>query len=88
MEYGILPECVDKTVIHLFTVNIADDELSRMYSLLALSNIASDCYENSLPNGAPTLGLRREWLVAAKQVWERESSIGAILPVVSSLVMN
>jgi len=74
MAYSKLPTSAKGADIHLFSVNIPDSELERMNTLLKLSNVASSCYENSLPDGSRRFGLRREWLVKAKEVWETDFS--------------
>jgi microsomal epoxide hydrolase len=70
MAYNLLPTSAKGADIRPFTVDIPDSELERMKTLLKLSNVASSCYENSLPDGSRRFGLRREWLVKAKEVWE------------------
>ncbi|KAK4639932.1 hypothetical protein QC761_700510 [Podospora bellae-mahoneyi] len=61
-----------------YTVNIDQGQLDRTQTLLKLSPIPGECYENSLPDGSRKLGLRREWLVEAKRVWEEEFSWRAV----------
>ncbi|KAK4227783.1 putative hydrolase [Podospora fimiseda] len=70
--FSILPGTARKDAISSFTVNIPLSQLERTKTLLSLSNIAEECYENSMPDGAQSLGLRREWLIEARRVWETE----------------
>ncbi|KAK4167739.1 putative hydrolase [Cladorrhinum sp. PSN259] len=70
--FSTLPGSAQKESIAPFRVNISDLELERTRTLLKLSNIPGECYENSMPDGARSLGLRREWLIEAKRVWEEE----------------
>lgn len=70
--FSALPGPTQKDAVKPFTVNIPDAELERTKTLLQLSSIASECYENAMPDGKSDLGLRREWLVEAKRVWETE----------------
>jgi hypothetical protein len=72
MTYSILPDCVKAEAVRPFIVDIPDEELACMKTLLSLSNIPGVCYENSLPGGNRSLGLPREWLLAAKLAWENE----------------
>lgn len=69
-SYDLLPSQAKSEALRPFTINIADTELERMRTLIKLSPVADPCYENSLPDGSRDLGIRREWLVEAKRVWE------------------
>ncbi|KAK0704028.1 epoxide hydrolase 1 [Lasiosphaeria miniovina] len=71
-SYSTLPGTADKDAVRPFAVDIADTEVERMLALVKLSNVASACYENSLPDGSRRLGLGRDWLVEAKRVWETD----------------
>ncbi|KAK0623761.1 Alpha/Beta hydrolase protein [Immersiella caudata] len=80
MTYSILPACVRQGAVRPFVVNVPDEELARMKTLLSLSNIPGVCYENRLPGGNRSLGLPREWLIAAKREWENEFNWYILLP--------
>lgn len=60
------------TSVQSFDVHFPDLEVSHMIDLLKLSPVAGAVFENSLPHGDRKLGLRRDWLVEAKRVWETE----------------
>lgn len=55
-------------------VNIPREDLDNLTILLKLSPLAPPTYENSLPGQERRLGLRRDWLSAAKHYWETEFS--------------
>ncbi len=69
-DYGVLPATADQTTVKPFTVHMPDEDVEHMKALLKLSRVASPCYENSLPDGTRDLGLRRDWLLQAKETWE------------------
>ena len=69
--YGTLPKNTASSV-KPFTLRIPDEDLKRMFDLLKLTPVAAPIFENSLPDGGRRLGLRRDWLVEAKRVWENE----------------
>lgn len=71
-KFGILPGTAQKGAVSPFAISIPDAEIERLRALLAHSKIPSACYENALPDGSRTLGLRRAWLVEAQRVWETE----------------
>jgi microsomal epoxide hydrolase len=71
--YGSLPANAASS-IEPFTLHIADADIKQMQDLLKLTPVAEPLYENSLPNGERHLGVRREWLIEAKRVWEDEFS--------------
>lgn len=58
------------STIQPYELKIPEEEVKRMKDLLKLSRLAGTIYENSLPNGSRTLGLRRDWLLKAKETWE------------------
>lgn len=58
--------------IEPFTLEYPEADLKHMKDLLKLSRVADPVYENSLPDGDRHLGLRRDWLLEAKRVWETE----------------
>jgi hypothetical protein len=72
MLYGLLPPCARQVVVRPFVVDISEEEPVRLKTLLTFSEIPGVCYENSLPGGSRSLGLPREWLIAAKRAWENE----------------
>ena len=67
--FGTLPEKASSSV-QPFTINFPDSEIKNMIELLKLTPVASENYENALPNGDRHLGVRREWLIEAKGYWE------------------
>lgn len=69
-RYGKLPPSANSEAIEPFTFNIPDAELTRLNTLLQLSTIAAENYENTYADKANQFGLTREWLVAAKDRWE------------------
>lgn len=69
--YGKLPANAS-TAIKPFTLRFDDADIKHMLDLLKLTPVAEPVYENSLPDGDRHLGLRRDWLVEAKRVWETE----------------
>ncbi|KAH8885315.1 epoxide hydrolase 1 [Thozetella sp. PMI_491] len=68
--FGVLPAEADKAAVQPFQVHVPEEELEHMKALLKLSRVASPSYENSLPDGSRNLGLRREWILQAKETWE------------------
>lgn len=70
-RHGQLPPSAKDEAIEPFTLNIPDAELTRMNALLQLSTIAAENYENTYADQANQFGLTREWLVAAKERWEK-----------------
>ncbi|KAJ9495788.1 hypothetical protein H2202_008831 [Exophiala xenobiotica] len=71
-NFDTLPHSASKT-IKPFNVAIPQQDLDNLTTLLKLSRLPPPTYENSLPGGGgPRLGLRRDWLSAAKQHWETE----------------
>lgn len=69
--YGKLPQNASQS-IKPFTLHFPDADIKHMIDLLKLTRVADPIFENSLPNGDRHLGLRRDWLVEAKRVWETE----------------
>ncbi|ETN42813.1 uncharacterized protein HMPREF1541_01971 [Cyphellophora europaea CBS 101466] len=69
--YGKLPQNASSS-IKPFTVNFPEADIKHMLDLLKLTRVAEPIYENSLPNDDRYLGLRHDWLVEAKRVWENE----------------
>ncbi|PTB68977.1 alpha/beta-hydrolase [Trichoderma citrinoviride] len=70
-QYGELPPSANGEAIKPFTLNIADAELARMNTLLQLSTVAAANYENTYADRSNQFGVTREWLVAAKDRWEK-----------------
>ncbi|TFB06626.1 Putative epoxide hydrolase [Trichoderma ghanense] len=70
-QHGTLPPSASAEAIKPFTLNVPDAELTRMNTLLQLSTIAAENYENTYADKANQFGLTREWLVAAKDRWEK-----------------
>jgi microsomal epoxide hydrolase len=70
--WGTLPKNATTDSIKPFTVAFPEDEVKRMIDLLKLTRVASPVYENSLAGDDRHLGLRRDWLVEAKRIWETE----------------
>ena len=69
--FGKLPEKASSS-IKPFTIDFPDSELKRMVDLLKLTPVASENYENALPDSERHLGVRRDWLIKAKEHWETE----------------
>lgn len=69
--FGDLPPNAAASIVP-FDLRIPKSDVDHMQNLLKLTPLASPIYENSLPNGDRHLGLRRDWLVEAKRVWETE----------------
>ncbi|KAK5459550.1 hypothetical protein LTS15_003679 [Exophiala xenobiotica] len=71
-NFDALPHSASKT-IKPFNVAIPHQDLDNLTTLLKLSRLPPPTYENTLPRGGgPRLGLRRDWLSAAKKHWETE----------------
>ena len=58
--------------IEAYNLHVPESDIKHMQDLLKLSPVAEPIYENSLPDEDRHLGLRRDWLVEAKRVWETE----------------
>ena len=58
--------------IRPWEVNISQQDLDDLATLLKASPLAPPTFENSLPEQDRHLGLRRDWLSAAKQYWETQ----------------
>lgn len=69
--YGKLPSGAS-SAIKPFAVHYPDGDIKQMIDLLKLTPVADPIFENSLPNGDRHLGLRREWLLEAKHIWETD----------------
>ena len=67
--FGTLPAKASSS-IHPFTIDFPDSEIKKMLDLLRLTPIAEENYENALPNEDRHLGVRRDWLIKAKEHWE------------------
>jgi microsomal epoxide hydrolase len=55
-----------------FELHISDEKLEGMKTLLKLSPVAKETYENRLDDGHGKFGLGRKWIVDAKKYWEEE----------------
>jgi len=69
--FGKLPSNAASN-IEEYNLQIPASEIQHMQDLLKLTPVASPVYENSLPDGDRQFGLRRDWLVEAKRVWETD----------------
>lgn len=69
--FGELPSNAASN-IEAYNLHIPDSEIKHMLDLLKLTPVAGPAYENSLPDGDRHLGIRRDWLVEAKRVWETD----------------
>jgi microsomal epoxide hydrolase len=69
-SYGDLPSSANTSAVEAFTIHVSGGDLERMHTLIKLSRVADPCYENTLPDGSRDLGVRRDWLLQAKKVWE------------------
>ena len=67
--FGTLPEKASSD-IQPFTIDFPDAEIKKIVDLLKLTPVAKESYENALPNEDRRLGLRRDWLLKAKEHWE------------------
>lgn len=56
--------------IEPYQLHVPDSDVKNMTDLLKLSPVAAPIWENALPDGGRSLGLRREWLLEAKRAWE------------------
>jgi microsomal epoxide hydrolase len=75
--FGELPQKASSS-IKPFTIDFADAEIKRMIDLLKLTPVATESYENVLPNGDRHLGVRRDWLIEAKAYWENKFDWSAL----------
>ena len=69
--FGKLPSKAASS-IEAYDLHFPDADIKYMQDLLRLSHIADPVYENSLPDGDRHLGLRHDWLLEAKRVWETD----------------
>lgn len=69
-RYGMLPSTANKNAIKSYTLAIRKAELTRMNTLVELSNIATPNYENTGADKSQEFGVTREWLMAAKERWQ------------------
>ncbi|KAH6605728.1 epoxide hydrolase [Trichoderma cornu-damae] len=69
--YAELPSSANnKEAVRAFTLAVPDADLTRIKTLVRLSNVASANYENTHADKSNEFGLTREWLAAAKERWE------------------
>ncbi|KAF2099549.1 alpha/beta-hydrolase [Rhizodiscina lignyota] len=69
--FDTLPDSA-ANVIKAWKVNIPQQDLDNLFTLLKISPLAPNTYENSLPGEDRSLGVRHDWLSAAKKYWENE----------------
>lgn len=69
-RYGLLPSTANKKAIKSYTLAIPKAELTRMNTLVELSNISTPNYENTGADKSQEFGITREWLMAAKERWQ------------------
>lgn len=69
IPFAKLPEKASKSV-EPFTVDFPQSEIKGMIDLLKLTPVAGELYENSLAHNERHLGVRRDWLLNAKEYWE------------------
>jgi len=70
--YGVLPASANQAAVKPYKLQVSDEDIQHLKALLKLTRVPTACYENSLPNGRRDLGLRRDWLLQAKNSWENE----------------
>ncbi|KAF2165285.1 hypothetical protein M409DRAFT_55708 [Zasmidium cellare ATCC 36951] len=69
--FGNLPSGATSNV-KPYELHIPEADVQNMKNLLKLCRLAGPVYENSMPGGKRTLGVRRDWLADAKQTWETD----------------
>lgn len=72
MSFDQLPSSADTAAIKPFKVEIPEQTLSDMKTLIKLSKVAVPTYENT-HSGEDTdhhFGIDREWVIKAKKEWE------------------
>lgn len=55
-----------------FELHIEEKKLEDFKTLLKLSPVAKETYENQLDDGHGNFGVGRKWIVDAKKYWEEE----------------
>jgi len=72
-NYNALPSTV-KGKVKPFTINIEEQKLQDFKTLLRLSPLVQDTYENQTARAKEGLncGITKEWLTNAKKHWETE----------------
>lgn len=68
LPFSRIPPAAEKTVTP-FEVHIPQVRLDEMFTLLKLSKLAPETYENSLENRQ--YGVTRKWMIDAKSQWEK-----------------
>lgn len=66
-EFGELPPHATG-IFRPFTVNVPEEQLHDLQSLLKLCPITPATYENCLASGQ--LGVRRDWILEAVDTWK------------------
>ena len=69
--FNTLPDGASDT-IKPWKVDIPQQDLDTLATLLKLAPIPPPTFENSLPGQDRRLGVRRDWLLAAKKYWETD----------------
>jgi microsomal epoxide hydrolase len=69
--FNVLPNGVSDAITP-WKVDIPQQDLGTLATLLKIAPLAPPTFENSLPERNRRLGLPRDWLSAAKQYWETE----------------
>lgn len=72
--YATLPPGASTNNIKAFKIAIDEQKLQDFKTLLRLSPLANDCYENQEAQKDQGLGVTREWLSTAKDYWLNEFS--------------
>ncbi|KAH8887998.1 alpha/beta-hydrolase [Thozetella sp. PMI_491] len=69
--FDILPRGASEA-IRPWKVNIPQQDLDKLVTLLKVTPLAPPTFENSLPGQDRHMGVRRDWLLAAKHYWEAD----------------
>lgn len=71
--FDTLPEGASKA-IKTWRVEVPQQELDNLSTLLKVAPLAPHTFENSLPGDARTLGLRHDWISRTKRYWQANFS--------------
>lgn len=66
---GKLPPSADESLVKSWTINIAEDTIERMRTLVKLSAVPDECFENASPDVNRRYGVQRSWLIAMRDKW-------------------
>lgn len=66
--FGVLPTSANRDAIVPFEINIENDAIERMRTLIQLSPIAEPCHENA-GSGSQKYGAQRDWLIGMRDKW-------------------